>query len=172
MLVRKRAMSTVTSSSGKVYKVPSITVDGLVVRKNVETEKFQILLIERAKDPFKGKYALPGGFVDYGEDPMEAVKRELKEETHADISNLPPKLITVKGKPDRDPRGHTISIAYCVKIDEKSEIKADDDAAAFVWKDLDSIQATQFAFDHSEIMQEFVQWFEKEGKQQKYYVTQ
>lgn len=71
-----------------------------------------ILLITRLNDPFKGLFAFPGGFVDYGEDPEVACIRELKEECN--ISGTSPELICVAGKPDRDPRQHIVSIVYHV----------------------------------------------------------
>ena len=63
----------------KVYKVPNLTVDAIVT-KETSNSTHCILLITRGRDPFKGCYAFPGGFVDYGEDPKHAVIRELQEE--------------------------------------------------------------------------------------------
>jgi len=94
----------------KVYKVPNLTVDAIVTRK--KNEGHEILLITRGRDPFKGCYAFPGGFVDYGEDPKNAVIRELQEE--CSITGVEPELITVAGAPDRDPRKHVVTIAYHV----------------------------------------------------------
>ena len=97
----------------KVYKTPSVTVDAIVTRPSAaEAGKTDILLITRARPPFVGSYALPGGFVDYGEDPKVACVRELKEE--CSVEGYEPELITVAGKPDRDPRKHVISIVYAV----------------------------------------------------------
>ena len=69
-------------------------------------------MITRGRDPFKGCYAFPGGFVDYGEDPEDACIRELQEE--CGIKGYKPELICVAGKPDRDPRKHVVSIVYHV----------------------------------------------------------
>ena len=69
-------------------------------------------MITRGRDPFKGSLAFPGGFVDYNEDPEHCVVRELKEETGVEGSNV--ELVTVSGRPGRDPRGHVVSIIYKV----------------------------------------------------------
>ena len=99
----------------KVYKVPNLTVDAIVTRDSATKQGFHdVLLITRGRDPFKGLHAFPGGFVDYGEDPQDAVLRELKEECCVD--GVQPELITVAGKPDRDPRKHVVSIVYAVNI--------------------------------------------------------
>ena len=74
-----------------------------------------ILLITRANDPFKGKFAFPGGFVDYGEDPEMACIRELLEE--CSIEGTDPKLVCVAGEPSRDPRKHIVSIVYHLDVD-------------------------------------------------------
>ena len=73
------------------------------------------MLITRKKKTFQGCLAFPGGHIDYGEDPEVACVRELKEECNVDgtLKGLP----TVRGKPDRDPRYHMISIVYIVEVD-------------------------------------------------------
>jgi 8-oxo-dGTP diphosphatase len=72
-----------------------------------------VLLIRRKNPPFQGQFALPGGFVDIGETTEAAALRELKEETGIDGSS--PRLIGVYSDPTRDPRGHTIGIAYLIQ---------------------------------------------------------
>ena len=91
-----------------------MTVDAIVTKPK-ENDAHEILLITRARDPFKGCYAFPGGFVDYGENPPAACLRELREECN--IYGIDPELICVAGEPDRDPRKHIISIVYSVKVD-------------------------------------------------------
>ena len=118
--------------SQKVYKVPSLSVDSIVTKKIGQKE--MILLITRGREPFAGYYAFPGGFVDYGEDPIDACIRELKEE--CSINGSDPKLVTVAGAPDRDPRKHNISIVYHVSVDPSASIKAADDAASADWHDI------------------------------------
>ena len=123
---------------------PSIAVDAVVVNDN------KILLITRANDPWKGFLALPGGFVDIGENPEDAVLRELKEETG--IIGKVERLVCVKGKPERDPRGHVISIAY--QINANGHPIAGDDAKTVGWYNLSEI--TELAGDHSEIISDFI----------------
>ncbi len=143
----------------KVYKVPSLTVDAIVTKPNLNLSEgksaHKILLITRGRPPFLGCYAFPGGFVDYGEDPKHAVVRELKEECQ--IEGVEPELITVSGAADRDPRKHVVTIAYHVQVDPNHEIKAGDDAATALWYDLAEVNKTfEMAFDHKQILREFL----------------
>ena len=98
---------------GRPIKVPSVTVDALVVRPTADKGP-EILLITRGNEPFKGSLATPGGFVDYNEDPEHAVLRELEEE--CGVKGAKPRMFTVAGKPGRDPRKHVISIFYHVEV--------------------------------------------------------
>ena len=85
-------------------KNPSLTVDGILI------EYDQILLIQRKNEPFKNIWALPGGFVEYGETVERAIKREFFEETGLFCEIVD--IIGIYSDPNRDPRGHTISIVY------------------------------------------------------------
>jgi len=126
------------------YKKPSITVDGILV------ENERILLIERKKEPFKGFYALPGGFVDYGERTEDAMVREMKEETGLNVKIK--KLMGVYSDPRRDPRGHTITIVY--ELEKIGGIlKGGDDAASAVMIPLNDIPL--LAFDHNKIVEDY-----------------
>ncbi|EGR27070.1 nudix hydrolase, putative [Ichthyophthirius multifiliis] len=110
-----------------------------------------------------GCFALPGGHVEYGEDPQICVLRELEEECQIVGNN--PKLYDVRGKPDRDVRYHVVSIIYWVEIDNNSEPKAADDAASASFYDIDlvkKITKEKFAFDHYEMLQEIIQIVEKQ----------
>ena len=89
------------------YKSPKLTVDGILLKKG------EILLIKRKNPPFKNSWALPGGFVEYGEKTEDAVLREFFEETG--LKTTIKKLIGVYSDPDRDPRGHTVSIIYLIE---------------------------------------------------------
>ncbi|MFT3732175.1 MAG: NUDIX hydrolase [Hyphomicrobium sp.] len=106
-----------------------------------------VLMVRRKNPPFKGQLALPGGFVDIGETVEQAAKRELKEETALEATDLT--LVGVYSKPDRDPRGHSCSVAYLARTRNTNAI-AGDDAEAVAWiKDLDGIE---IAFDHRDII--------------------
>ena len=105
-----------------------------MLRPHADDEWHDILLITRGRDPFKGHFAFPGGFVDYNEDPKQGCIRELKEE--CSIEGKDPVLVTVAGAPQRDPRGHVISIVYYVQVDPTHEVKAADDAATAQWYNL------------------------------------
>jgi len=138
------------------YKYPraSITVDAVIAQK--ETNK--ILLIRRGKDPYSGKWALPGGFVEEDELLAEACKRELKEETGLLVNNL--EQLKVYDKLDRDPRGRTISIAfYGFTNEENSKVKGGDDAAFAEWFPIDALPP--LAFDHNMIIKDFLLILEK-----------
>lgn len=133
------------------FPMPSVTTDCIVIN-SAQSEK-KILLIKRKHDPFMGKWALPGGFVEIDEDLDEGAVRELEEETG--LVNI--ELIQFKtyGKPGRDPRGRTISIVYYSFLNDHEEnIKAGDDALVASWFDLQSLPP--LAFDHENILKEFI----------------
>lgn len=124
-----------------------VTVDVLIVRP-FEMEQ-QILLIKRKNDPFKDCWALPGGFVDENEDLQQAAIRELVEETQVKVSHL--EQIGAFGKPDRDPRGHMVSIAYFGKVATNTIAIAADDAKEIGWFSITNLPS--LAFDHSAIIE-------------------
>ncbi len=126
------------------YKKPSLTVDGILV----EDEK--ILLIKRGRGPFKGMYALPGGFVEYGEKTEDAIVREFKEETGLDVRIS--SLVGVYSDPNRDPRDHTVTIVYELQKIGGS-LHGGDDAAQAVLFPLNSLPP--LAFDHEKIIQDY-----------------
>src|SRR3989344_1885346 len=100
-----------------------VAVDAVVF--TVMRNEFKIVLIERKNNPYKGKFALPGGFVEEGEEFEHAVKRELEEETS--IKDIFLKQIGAYGSVDRDPRGRVISIAYLALISPDQILKATSD---------------------------------------------
>jgi len=104
-------------------------------------------------EPFKDKWALPGGFVEIDEDLLEGAERELFEETG--LRNVELQQFMTFGKPGRDPRGRTISVVYHGKLpDQSTKVKAGDDAADALWFDLSNLPA--LAFDHEVIIDEFI----------------
>ncbi len=125
------------------YRKPWIAVDAVLIHND------DILLIKRGKEPFKGKYALPGGFVDYGETTEHAVIREVKEETGLNVAIKD--LVGVYSDPARDPRGHTISVSYLVEV-KGGKLKSSDDAAEARWFPLNSLPS--LAFDHDRIIKD------------------
>jgi 8-oxo-dGTP diphosphatase len=121
---------------------PALTTDCVVF-----DARGYVLLIRRKYDPFKGAYALPGGFVNVGETVENGCRRELKEETGLEVGAL--RLVGVYSDPDRDPRGHTCSIAYLAQVG-RLEPRAGDDAAAAEW--VADWRAEKLAFDHAQIL--------------------
>ena len=94
---------------------PSIMINAMLARED------RVLFIKRGKDPFKGKWSLPGGKIDPGEKVEDAVKRELFEETSLAI--VPTGILGVYSDPTRDPRGHRVSITFIAKVWGRSQGK-------------------------------------------------
>jgi len=125
---------------------PMVTADAAVFAFVEGRPK--LLLIRRKREPFKDRWALPGGFVEIEEDLPEAVVRELTEETG--LRDIPLEQLRAFGKPGRDPRGRTITVAYFGIAGENWEqVKAADDAADVQWFDIEYLPP--MAFDHDEI---------------------
>jgi 8-oxo-dGTP diphosphatase len=147
------------------YRNPATTVDAFAVRKN--NGRIQVLLIRRGIEPSKNLLATPGGFVEYGEDPEDTVLREIQEETSMSVSK-PVHLVTVNGAPNRDPRKHTISIIYALKLTDTNimEMKAKDDAMELGFYDFDEILSGKIplAFDHLRGLRRCKQWFDEKGE--------
>ena len=128
------------------YSRPAVTAD--IVLFTLE-EVPRILLIKRKRDPFAGKWALPGGFVEEQERLVDAAKRELQEETG--LENIELEQLHSFGDPGRDPRGWTITIAFLARVHPQSlQPKAGDDAAEVEW--FSSNALPDLAFDHAEIV--------------------
>lgn len=123
-----------------------VTVDAVIFRKTQDDH--ELLLIKRKNDPFKGKWALPGGFVDENEDLSVAASRELSEETGLNIKQL--EQLGAFGKPGRDPRQHTVSVAYTGFADVNAEVTAADDADEAKWFSVKNLP--ELAFDHADIV--------------------
>lgn len=136
----------------KEYKNPALTVDGILIRNG------RILLIERKNEPYKDCWALPGGFVNYGEATETAVLREVNEETG--LQSELEQLIGVYSDPNRDPRGHVVSIAYLLK-DKGGNPKGGDDAKKARWWDIDALP--KLAFDHSKIIADGIKLYNKKN---------
>jgi 8-oxo-dGTP diphosphatase len=127
-------------------ETPLLTVDAVII-----LESNKVVLIRRKNPPFQGQLALPGGFVDIGETVEMACIREAKEETNIQVQIK--HLIGIFSKPDRDPRGHTVSITYlCEPATSDEKPIAKDDAASLELVNIEDISSKQLAFDHSTIV--------------------
>lgn len=147
---RGRKESMQVAEKGKyVYEWPRpmVTADAAVFA--FFDGKLRLLLIQRKRDPYKGRWALPGGFVEIDEDLPDAVARELAEETG--LRGIALEQFLAFGRPGRDPRGRTITVAY-LGIAEKDwdQVQAADDAKHVQWCDIESLPP--MAFDHDEIV--------------------
>ena len=122
---------------------PAVTVDVVAISCGRD-----VLLVKRRADPFKGRWALPGGFIDIDETLADAAARELEEETG--ITGLQMRQLRAFDRPDRDPRGRTIAVAFLALLEDRPELRAGDDAAEARWAPLD--QLPPLAFDHDVIV--------------------
>ena len=129
------------------YPRPAVTADCVVMTKE---DVPQVLLIERGNDPYKGCWALPGGFLEIDETTEQCAKRELKEETGLDVQQV--WQIGAYSKVDRDPRGRNVCVAYLAIIDSPAEVMGLDDAAKAQWFPIDALPP--LAFDHEDIMRD------------------
>ncbi len=131
------------------YARPALTVDVAVFRG--EAGAREVLLIRRGEEPFKGMWALPGGFVEEGETLRAAASRELDEETgfspRGDLVQ-----VGAYGDPGRDPRGWTVGIVFftTVDYDEPGVVKGGSDAAEADWHPV--ARLPHLAFDHDTIV--------------------
>lgn len=120
---------------------PWVTVDGLVLRDG------KLVAVIRSNPPFQGMPALPGGFVELGETTEDAVVREVREETGLETRIL--RLVGVYSDPGRDPRGHTVTVAYSLEA-TGGTLRAASDAKEIALVDPDDVPA--MAFDHARIV--------------------
>ncbi len=123
------------------YANPALTVDAVAIRGR------EVLLVRRARAPFEGSWAFPGGFVEQRETVEHAVVRELEEETGLIAQRL--RLLGVYSGPDRDPRKPTTTVAFLVR-GLRGRLRGGDDAGDARWVPLN--QATGLAFDHGRIL--------------------
>lgn len=130
------------------YPRPAVTVDAVVF--GYDQGELRVLLIERGEDPFRGAWALPGGFVTEDEDLDAAARRELQEETG--ITPVSLEQLRAFGTPGRDPRGHTVTVAFValVKLADHA-VKAATDAADARWFPANA--PPPLAFDHADILE-------------------
>ena len=128
------------------YPRPALTVDIALFHRL--GNRVEVLLIKRAREPFKGLWALPGGFVDKDESLEDAAARELLEETGLSHAHL--EQVGAFGDPGRDPRGHTVSVVFAAMLDDRIRPSAADDASDAAWRS--ARRPPMLAFDHRKIL--------------------
>lgn len=129
------------------YPRPALTLDAVVFSK--EKEKVEVLLIQRGNEPWKGSWAIPGGFLEMEETCEQGALRELEEETGLKLSSL--KQFYVFDSVHRDPRERIITVAHYGVIDKtKYTAKGSDDASDAKWFDIK--QLPKLAADHDQII--------------------
>ncbi len=140
---------------------PGYTADVVLLSRNANLT-LSVLLVRRGGEPFKGAWALPGGFVEEGETSVEAAMRELKEETGIEITDPEDLgLIGIYDAPGRDPRGWNISAAYTASVEGTPSAKGGDDAAEAKWFDVDELP--ELAFDHEQIVSDVMFLLDEEA---------
>jgi len=131
------------------YPRAALTVDAIVFVKHGGSAS--VVLIERGREPFKNKWALPGGFIEMDETLETASKRELFEETGLKVDQMTQfKTFDAIG---RDPRHRTISVVYFAELNEIQQVKGGDDASKAEWFPVTDLP--ELAFDHRQILDEF-----------------
>ncbi len=135
------------TTRGRFEKI-LVTVD--IVVFTVKNKELSVLLIKRRGEPFKGQWALPGGFVLNNESLDDAAKRELAEETG--VSEVYLEQLYTFGEPKRDPRGRIVTVAYFALVDSsKKVLHSTADAADATW--FAAMKTPELAFDHKKILE-------------------
>ena len=152
-------------SRGRTYEWPrpALTVDVALftVRGTLNGLRLQVLLIRRGRAPFKGRWALPGGFVREDEDLPAAAARELAEETG--VSGAVLEQVAAVGTPRRDPRGHTVTVAYVGLVaPDRHRLEPTGDSAAARWFDVNGPEPLPpLAFDHAELLRRSLEYLRR-----------
>lgn len=133
-------------AQGQRHRYPAVAVDMIIV--TVSGDDLLVLLVQRRGEPFAGRWAIPGGFVEPDESLDEAAARELREETSVDDVYL--EQLYTFGEPGRDPRGRVISVAYFALVRQALDVRGGDDAADARWFPLRALPP--LAFDHGMIL--------------------
>lgn len=131
------------------YPHPAVATDCVVL--GFDGKEINVLLIERGVEPYKGKWAFPGGFLKMDETVEQCALRELMEETGLRLSYI--KQIKVFSDVERDPRERVLSVAFYALV-RRSEVHGGDDAALAKWFSIDEVQSMDLAFDHNMIFEE------------------
>ena len=136
------------------YPHPAVTTDCVILA--FDGKQLKLLLIERAREPHQGKWALPGGFLNIDEEAGQGALRELLEETGVGMAQV--EQFGVFSTPDRDPRERVITIAH-VALVSMQQVVAGDDAAKAQWFSPDALP--QLAFDHALIIAQAFTWLRR-----------
>lgn len=128
----------------------AVTVDLVVL--TVREGSLQVLLVRRGSPPFKGRLALPGGFVHPDEGLLAAASRELAEETGVHIEHAHLEQLATYGEPRRDPRLRVVSVAHLALIPDAATPRAGTDASDATWASVDAALDSRLAFDHRSIL--------------------
>jgi 8-oxo-dGTP diphosphatase len=150
----------VTTKSKESWQIPQVAVAVDLAILTVRENELQILLIERAIAPFRGKLALPGGFIASEEEDLDvAAARELAEETGLSADRLHLEQMCTYGAPNRDPRGRVVTICYLAVVPDLPLPTAGGDASAARWTSVDTVlgNGTAVAFDHRSIIADAVE---------------
>lgn len=132
------------------YERPGVAVDCVIFGLDLDQEALRVMLIERDLKPFRGMWAIPGGFVRKGESLETAALRELREETG--ITDVYLEQLYTFGEPERDPRGWVISVAYYALVSpDKHSVVASTDARRAQWFPVTHLP--RLAFDHPRILE-------------------
>jgi ADP-ribose pyrophosphatase YjhB (NUDIX family) len=123
----------------------------------VRAGRLEVLLVRRGIAPYKGRLALPGGFVRPSEDLATAALRELREETGLAGDRIHLEQVATYGAPRRDPRGRVVSVAYLALVPDPPAPVAGSDAAAADWHPIDDVDPARLAFDHNVILADAVE---------------
>ncbi|HMA68571.1 MAG TPA: NUDIX hydrolase [Candidatus Mcinerneyibacterium sp.] len=134
---------------GRYLNRPGV-VDGIVEKNG------KIILIKRGRTPYKGYYAIPGGFIDWDETAKEAVVRELKEETNLNIHVKD--FLNYYDSIKRDKRRRTISLVFVCELIDGKKARAGDDASSYRWFNIDELP--ELAFDHEQILNDYKKYRE------------
>jgi len=138
------------------HPIVSVTAD--IVALTIMDGSLCALVVERGDEPFKGRWALPGGFVEPSEDLDEAAARELLEETAVSTGDVRLEQLATYGTPDRDPRGRVVSVAWLAVLPSGPEPRGGSDATSAAWKPVEHLLGGgRLAFDHHAILTDGVE---------------
>lgn len=128
------------------YERPSITTDVIVHRDG------KVLLIRRKNEPYKGMFALPGGYMEMDETLAESAARELREETGIVVEPDKLEFMAFGDNPKRDTRGRVVTAFFRINVDSDTRAIAGDDAEDIEWLDFDLLKNMDIAFDHKQFI--------------------